>query len=131
MFLHDAEEFDDDLRARSDQDLSLSGLFRVVHAVERIVEDAGLDHVGDRRLRFSDRIRTEVSIDSWLTPHVSLQQLGARRVPGLDGFFGSTLPRRKRVGLVQPSTSRLTAVTSRLLSPAAWKNAATIDVPLE
>ena len=47
MFLHDAQELDNDLGAGSDQDLTLAGLFGVVDGVERIVEDARLDHVGD------------------------------------------------------------------------------------
>jgi hypothetical protein len=37
--LHDAEELDDDLRAGSDEDLSLSRLLGVVDGIERIVED--------------------------------------------------------------------------------------------
>ena len=39
VLLHDAEELDDDLGGRTDQDLSLSGLLCVVDGVERIVED--------------------------------------------------------------------------------------------
>jgi hypothetical protein len=39
VLLHDAEELDDDLGGRSDQDLSLSGLLGVVDSIERIVED--------------------------------------------------------------------------------------------
>ena len=39
MLLHDAQELDDDLRRRSDEDLSLSGLFGIIDGVERIVED--------------------------------------------------------------------------------------------
>lgn len=46
VFLHDAQELDNDLRTRSDQHLSLSGLLGVVHAVERIVQDTGSDHLG-------------------------------------------------------------------------------------
>ena len=49
MLLHNAEKLDNDLRGRSDEDLSLSGLFGVVDGVERIVEDGGLDHVCGRR----------------------------------------------------------------------------------
>ena len=37
VLLHDAEEFDNDLRGWSDQDLSLSGLLGVVDGIERIV----------------------------------------------------------------------------------------------
>jgi len=39
VLLHNAEELDDDLGRRSDQDLSLSGLLSVVDGIERIVED--------------------------------------------------------------------------------------------
>jgi hypothetical protein len=39
MLLHNAEELDDDLGRRSDQDLSLSRLLGVVDGVERIVEN--------------------------------------------------------------------------------------------
>lgn len=39
MLLHNAEELDNDLGGRTDQDLSLSGLLGVVDGVERIVED--------------------------------------------------------------------------------------------
>ena len=44
--LHDLEELDDDLGARSDQDLALAGLLGVVDAVERIVEDRSANHLG-------------------------------------------------------------------------------------
>jgi len=39
VLLHDAQELDDDLRRRSDHDLTLSGLLGIVDSVERIVED--------------------------------------------------------------------------------------------
>jgi hypothetical protein len=39
VLLHNAEELDDDLRRRSDQDLSLSRLLSVVDGIKRIVED--------------------------------------------------------------------------------------------
>ncbi len=55
MLLHYTEELDNDLRARSDEDLALSGLLGVVDSVERIIEDGSLDHFGG--LRFSDRLR--------------------------------------------------------------------------
>lgn len=56
MSLHDAQEFDDDLRARSDEHLALAALFGVVDGVERIIEDTGFDHLDDLRVRFSTRI---------------------------------------------------------------------------
>jgi len=46
VLLHDAEELDDDLGRRMDENLTLSGLLGIVDAVERIVEDGGLDHFG-------------------------------------------------------------------------------------
>ena len=58
VLLHDAQELDDDLGARSDQNLALSGLLGVVDAVERIVENTGSDHLCGccrRDLRFSRR----------------------------------------------------------------------------
>lgn len=54
MALHDGQELDDDLGARSDQDLALAGLLGVVDGVERIVEDGSLDHFGGW-MRFSNR----------------------------------------------------------------------------
>lgn len=53
--LHDREELDDDLGARSDQDLALAGLLGVVDVVEGIVEDGSADHDGGIVGRFSSR----------------------------------------------------------------------------
>lgn len=47
MSLHDAQELDDDLRARSNEHLALAALLGVVDGIERIVEDTGLDHLND------------------------------------------------------------------------------------
>lgn len=44
MLLHDREEFDNDLRARSDQDLALACLLGIVDGVERIIQDTSADH---------------------------------------------------------------------------------------
>ena len=44
MLLHDGQEFDDDFRTGSDEDLTFPGFFCVVDGIERIIEDAGLDH---------------------------------------------------------------------------------------
>jgi hypothetical protein len=46
VLLHDAEELDNDLGGRTDQDLALASLLGVVDGVERIVKDGGLDHFG-------------------------------------------------------------------------------------
>ena len=46
MSLHDTQKLDDDFRAWANKDLSFPGFFGVVDGVERIVEDAGLDHSG-------------------------------------------------------------------------------------
>lgn len=45
MLLHNAEELHDDLGARANEDLALSGLLGVVDGVKRIVEDGGFDHI--------------------------------------------------------------------------------------
>lgn len=69
MLLHDAEELDDDLRARSDQDLSLAGLLGIVDGVEGIVENGSLNHFGGIfRWRFSNRFSrgNEVSARSFM-----------------------------------------------------------------
>ena len=39
VLLHDAEELDNDLGGRSDENLSLSGFLGIVDGIERIVED--------------------------------------------------------------------------------------------
>ena len=44
VLLHDAQELDDDLGGRTDEDLALASLLGVVDGVKRIVEDGGLDH---------------------------------------------------------------------------------------
>ena len=46
MLLHDTQELDDDLGARSDEDLSLAGLLGVVEGVQGIVQNGSLDHFG-------------------------------------------------------------------------------------
>lgn len=46
VLLHDAQELDDDLRGRTDENLALASLLGVVDRVERIVEDGSLDHFG-------------------------------------------------------------------------------------
>lgn len=72
VLLHDSEELDNDLGARSDQDLAATGLLGVVDGVKRIVEDGGADHFGGVvELRFSNRLinnRNEVSKKNILSP---------------------------------------------------------------
>ena len=46
VLLHDAEELDDDLGGRTDEDLALASLLGVVDSVKRIFEDGSLDHFG-------------------------------------------------------------------------------------
>lgn len=50
MLLHNAQELDNNLRARSNEDLALAGLLGIVDGVERIVQNAGFDHCCDVRL---------------------------------------------------------------------------------
>ena len=54
MFLHNSQELDDDLRAGSDEDLSLAGLLGVVERIKSVVKNGSLDHFGGIA-RFSDR----------------------------------------------------------------------------
>jgi hypothetical protein len=60
VLLHDAQELDNDLGARSNEDLALSSFLGVVDGIERIIQDTSLDHF-DEGLRFSDQYRCEVS----------------------------------------------------------------------
>lgn len=46
MALHDLQELDNDLGARSDQDLTLAGLLGIVDGVEGVVENGSADHFG-------------------------------------------------------------------------------------
>merc|ERR1712107_624540 len=67
VLLHDLQEFDDDLGARADEHLALAGLLGVVHRLQGIVEDGGLDHLGgvvwvDEILK-ARGLRLEVSVD--------------------------------------------------------------------
>lgn len=64
MLLHDAQEFDDDLGARSDEDLTLAGLFGIVDALESIVEDGSLDHFGGGVMRFSSRVERGLEVSA-------------------------------------------------------------------
>lgn len=59
--LHDLEELDDDLGARSDQDLTLAGLLGIVDGVEGVVENGSANHFGGVVRRFSSRAGNEVS----------------------------------------------------------------------
>lgn len=43
--LHDGQELDNDLGARSDHDLALAGLLGVVDVLESIVQDGSADHL--------------------------------------------------------------------------------------
>ena len=52
VLLHDAQEFDNDLGAGSDENLTLASLLGVVDGIKRIVENTGLDHF-DGDVRFS------------------------------------------------------------------------------
>ena len=52
VLLHDAEELDNDLGGRPDQDLALASLLGIVDRIQAIVKDASLDHIGGA-MRFS------------------------------------------------------------------------------
>ena len=61
MLLHNLQELDNHLRAGSDQNLALARLLGIVDRVERIIQDAGFDHLGVVSMRFSALKRGEVS----------------------------------------------------------------------
>ena len=44
VFLHNLQEFDNNLGARPDQDLALARLLGIVDGVEAVVENARFDH---------------------------------------------------------------------------------------
>lgn len=50
MLLHNAQKFDDDLRAGSNEDLALASLLGVVDGVEGVVQDTSFDHCAGVRL---------------------------------------------------------------------------------
>ena len=54
MLLHDGEELDDNLGARPDEDLTLSGLLGIVDVLEGVVENRCLHHL-DVCVRVSNR----------------------------------------------------------------------------
>ena len=61
MFLHDAEELDDNFGAWSDQTLTLASLLGIVDALEGVIEDRGSDHGGGLwGLRFSSRVNKDL-----------------------------------------------------------------------
>jgi hypothetical protein len=60
--LHDLQEFHNDLRARSNEDLPLAALLGIVDGVQRIVEDGRFDHVGGEEILEAQALRLEVSV---------------------------------------------------------------------
>jgi len=80
MLLHNAQEFDDDLRAWSDQDLSLPGLLGVVDGIERIVEDTCFDHLGGRGMRFSNRLEMRYLLRWAVSPKPRAQRVPSCKV---------------------------------------------------
>jgi len=46
MLLHQGQELDNDLRGRTDQDLTLAALLGIVDVVEAVVQDGNADHFG-------------------------------------------------------------------------------------
>lgn len=64
VFLHDAQELDDDLGAGADEDLTLASLLGVVDALESIIEDGGLDHFGGSVWRFSSRVEQGLEVSA-------------------------------------------------------------------
>lgn len=85
--LHDLEELDNDLGARSDQDLTLAGLLGVVDAVEGIVENGSADHLG--------------GIDE---KEILKSELEMRYLPQGKHMLDSEWPRSVESALSDPST---------------------------
>ena len=57
MLLHNAQEFDNDFGAGSDEDLAFPSLLSVVDGIERIVKDTRFHHFGGfLQMRFSTRL---------------------------------------------------------------------------
>lgn len=85
MLLHDLQELDDDLGARADEHLALAGLLGVVHRLQGIVEDGGLDHLGgvvwvDEILK-ARGLRLEVSVDGQITWSASRSHIERKECP--------------------------------------------------
>jgi hypothetical protein len=55
VLLHHRQELDDDLGAGSDHDLALASFLGIVDALESVIEDGCLNHIGgsDGTMRFS------------------------------------------------------------------------------
>jgi hypothetical protein len=62
VLLHHREELDDDLRARSNEDLTLSRLLGIVDGVEAIVEHRGSNHCDSLCKILNGNDATEVSV---------------------------------------------------------------------
>ena len=61
MLLHYAQELDDDLGTRSDEDLTLAGLLGIVDALKGVIENGGFDHLdGFGMMRFSSRVNEDL-----------------------------------------------------------------------
>ena len=73
MLLHYAQELDNNLRARPDENLTLASFLSVVDRIQRIVEDTRFDHCDG--LRFSTRVREVRYLQSKRMGRISLQEL--------------------------------------------------------
>lgn len=108
VLLHDSQELDDDLGARSDQDLALACLLGVVDGLERIVENGSTSHLGGIDVsRFSLAIcAREVSVLIEFGQS-SAAPWAKKKCPSLQmGFFSSPSIGRT----VSPPTMRLRAI---------------------
>lgn len=108
MALHDLEELDDDLGARSDHDLALAGLLTVVDGVEGIVEDGSKNHFCgiETEILKSLKVCEMRYLRRRENENVSLRWPEAWRVPSIanelmEGFCRSVLKRRSVSGLFE------------------------------
>ena len=97
VFLHDTQEFDDDLGAGTDEDLALAGFLGVVDGIERIIEDTCLDHDDDCvSLRFSTRQREVRYLHQEEVIHISFSFISAKNVLSCQGFLWLKFSIRRR-----------------------------------
>lgn len=62
MLLHDLQELDDNLGRRSNQDLSLTGLFSVVDSVQGVSQNRGSSHNSEQLVKRAQSNKTESSM---------------------------------------------------------------------
>jgi len=126
VLLHDRQEFDDDLGAGSNHDLTLAGLLGIVDALEGIVKDGGSDHLGGiEGSRFSSRENEDLRcLSRKLLVSSSLEQ---EECP----FKGSSarVAKDERIRIARPENATIQArIRIAHLRPAEERMK--VDIPL-